>query len=263
MTNANGRSSSLTHPYLQQSTPVIPTYTHTPQTQQGTVGRSSRNSYQPTGHSRTASDPHNVSQPPSNRVAVSGHLSTPAPAKNQLPPSTPVQEPQQLKSASTQTLTTKQSSRPPSTHSTGQDSKKKGGLLSLFRSISNPSKTRDPITTSVPSQPEQRPGKLRRNPSTAKRPAETTAEKPHGSNTTTVVELPGTAFSSHQQQQSYSTNATYGSHGTQRSRETQNNQDVKPGSVQPRGFHPWKLLSKRHRTMSTASMDAMDGTMVR
>jgi len=263
-TSANGRSSMLTHPYLQQSTSVTPAYTHTSQIQQGTVGRSSRNSYQPTGHSRAASDPY-VSQPPSNRVAVSGHLSTPAPMRNQLPPSTPVQEPQQLKSASTQTLTAKQSSRPPSTHSTGQDSKdskKKGGLLSLFRSISNPSKTRDPPTASAPSQLEQRPGKLRRNPSMAKRPAEPAVEKSLGSNTTTVVELPGT-FSSHQQQQSYSTNATYGSHGTQRSRETQNNQDVKPGGMQPRGFHPWKLLSKRHRTMSTASMDALDGTMVR
>lgn len=261
--NVNGRSSSSTHPYPQQPTSATSAHTHTSQTQPGTVGRSSRNSYQPTGHSRTASDPHNISQPPSNRVAVSGHLSTPAPSKlQQLPPSTPVQEPQQLKSASTQTLTTKQSSRPPSTHSTGQDSKKKGGLLSLFRSISNPSKVRDPPSATAPSQPEQRPGKLRRNSSTAKRPTELEALKSPGSNTTKVVELPGTGFSSHQQQYSYSTNATYGSYGTQRSRETQNSQDVKGGSAQPRGFHPWKLLSKRHRTMSTASMDALDGTMV-
>lgn len=263
-TNTNGRSASSTHPYLQQPTSATPAHAHTSQTQQGTVGRSSRNSYQPISHSRTASDPHNISQPPSNRVAVSGHLSTPAPSKlQQLPPSTPVQEPQQLKSASTQTLTTKQSSRPPSTHSSGQDSKKKGGLLSLFRSISNPSKARDPSSATAPSQPEQRPGKLRRNSSTAKRPTELEALKSPGSNTTKVVELPGTGFSSHQQQYSYSTNATYGSRGTQRSRETQNNQDVKAGSTQPRGFHPWKLLSKRHRTMSTASMDALDGTMVR
>ena len=260
-TNTNGRSSSLTHPYLQQSTPATPAQTHQPQTQQGTVGRSSRNSYQPTGHSRTPSDPHNMSQPPSNRVAVSGHLSTPAPMKHQLPPPTPAQEPQQLKSSSTQTLTTiKQSSRPPSTHSSGQDSKKKGGLLSLFRSISNPSKARDPPSTPTPLQSEQRPGKLRRNSSTAKRTVELETLRSPGSNTTKVVELPGT---SHQQQQSYSTNATYGSYGTQRSRETQNGQDVKAGSAQPRGFHPWKLLSKRHRTMSTASMDALDGTMVR
>ncbi|KAF9652875.1 hypothetical protein BDM02DRAFT_3183218 [Thelephora ganbajun] len=259
----NGRSSSSTHPYPQQSTPAIPTYTYTSQTQQGTIGRSSRNTSQPTGHSRIASDPHNMVQPPSNRVAVSGHLSTPAPAKNQLPPPTPAHESQQLKSASTQTLTTKQSSRPPSTHSTGQDSKKKGGgLLSLFRSISNPSKTRDPPPASAPSQPDQRTGKLRRNSSTAKRPTEPEALKSPGSNTTKVVELPGTAFPSHQQQHSYSTNATYGSYGTQQSRETQNNQDVKGGNAQPRGFHPWKLLSKRHRTMSTASMDALDGTMV-
>ena len=261
--HTNGRSSSSTHPYLQQSISATPAHTPTSQTHQGTVGRSSRNNYQPTGHSRTASDPHNMPQPPSNRVAVSGHLSTPAPPKHQLPPSTPVQEPQQLKSASTQTLTTKQSSRPPSTHSAGQDSKKKGGgLLSLFRSISNPSKARDPPSISAPSQPEQRPGKLRRNSSTAKRPTELDALKSPGSNTTKVVELPGTGFSSHQQQYSYSTNATYGSHGTQRNRETQNSQDVKGGNAQPRGFHPWKLLSKRNRTMSTASMDALDGTMV-
>ena len=263
-TNTNGRSSSSTHPYLQQSTPATPTHTHTSQIQHGTVGRSSRNSYQPTGHSRTASDPHTVSQLPSNRVAVSGHLSTPAPAKHQLPPPTPAQEPQQLKSASTQTLTTtKQSSRPPSTHSSGQDSKKKGGLLSLFRSISNPSKTRDPPSAPAPLQPEQRSGKLRRNSSTAKRSAELETLKSPGSNATKVVELPGTTLSSHHQQQSYSTNATYGSYGTRRSRETQNSQDVKAGSAQPRGFHPWKLLSKRHRTVSAASMDALDGTMVR
>jgi len=263
-TNTNGRSSSSTHPYLQQPTSATPAHTHTPQNQQGTAGRSSRNSYQPTGHSRTASDPHNVSQLPSNRVAVSGHLSTPAPTKPQLPPPTPAQEPQQLKSASTQTLTTiKQSSRPPSTHSSGQDSKKKGGLLSLFRSISNPSKARDPLSTPAPLQPEQRPGKLRRNFSTAKRSTELEALKSPGSNTTKVVELPVTKFPSHQQQHTYSTHATYGSYSTQRSRETQNSQDVKAGSAQPRGFHPWKLLSKRHRTMSSASMDALDGTMVR
>ena len=256
----NGRSSSSTHPYQQQPTSATPAYTHTSQTQSGTVGRSSRNTSQPTGHSRTASEPSIVPQPPSNRVAVSGHLSTPAPRKDQLPPSTPAHEPQQLKSASTQTLTTKQSSRPPSTHSSGQDSKKKGGgLFSLFRSISNPSKTRDPPSAPAPSQPEQRPTKLRRNSSTAKRPVEPEALKSPGSNTTKVVELPG---ASHQQQNSYSTNATYGSRGTQRSRETQN-PDVKGGTTQPRGFHPWKLLSKRQRRMSTASMDALDGTMVR
>jgi len=262
-TNTNGRSSSM-HPYSQQSNPATPVYTHPSQAQQGTVGRSSRSASQHTGHSRKASEPPNVPQPPSNRVAVSGHLSTPAPTKEQLPPSTPALEPQQLKSASTQTLTTKQSSRPPSTHSTGQDSKKKGGgLLNLFRSISNPSKARDPPSASAPSQPEQRPTKLRRNSSTAKRPAELEALKSPGSNTTKVVELPGAAPPSHQQQNSYSTNATYGSHGTQRSRETQNNQDVKGSNAQPRGFHPWKLLSKKHRTMSTASMDALDGTLVR
>jgi len=264
MTNANGRSSSSTHPYSQQSNSATPTYTYTPQIQQGTVGRSSRNTSKPTGHSRTASEPPIIPQPPSNRVAVSGHLSTPAPTKEQLPPSTPAHEPQQLKSASTQTLTIKQSSRPPSTHSTGQDSKKKGGgLLNLFRSISNPSKTRDPPSAPTPLQPEQRPTKLRRNSSTAKRPAELEALKSPGSNTTKVLELPGAAPPSHQQQTSYSTNATYGSYGTQRSRDTQNNQDVKGGSAQPRGFHPWKLLSKKHRTMSTASMDALDGTLVR
>jgi hypothetical protein len=92
--------------------------------------------------------------------------------------------------------------------------------------------------------------------------AELEALKSPGSNTTKVVELPGT-LPSHQQQYSYSTNATYGSYGTQRSRDMQNNQDAKAGNIQPRGFHPWKLLAKRHRTMSTASMDAMDGTMVR
>jgi len=264
MTNTNGRSSSSTHPYSQQSNSATPAYTHMSQTLQGTVGRSLRSTSQPTSNSRTAPDPHNISQPPSNRVAVSGHLSTPAPTKEQFLPPTPSQESQQLKSASTQTLTTKQSSRPPSTHSTGQDSKKKGGgLLSLFRSISNPSKTRDPPSASTPSQPEQRPAKLRRNPSAAKRPVDLEALKSPGSNTTKVVELPGTALPPHQQQHSYSTNATYGSYGTQRSRETQNNKDVKGGNAQPRGFHPWKLLSKRHRTMSTASMDALDGTMVR
>ena len=260
----NGRSSSSTHPYLQQPISATPTHTHTSQTQQGTIGRSLRSTSQPTSHSRTTSEPPIMSQPPSNRVAVSGHLSTPAPKRNQLPPSTPAHEPQQLKSASTQTLTSKQSSRPPSTHSTGQDSKKKGGgLLSLFRSISNPSKTRDPPPASAPSQPEQRPTKLRRNLSTAKRPVEPEAVKSPGSNTTKVVELPGAALPSHQQQNSYSTNATYGSYGTQRSRENQNNPDVKGGTTQPRGFHPWKLLSKRQRRMSTASMDALDGTMVR
>ena len=264
-TNTHGRSSLLTHPYLQQPNSATPAPTHTSQIQQGTTGRSSRSTSQPTSHSRTTSEPHNTSQPPSNRVAVSGHLSTPAPRKDQLPPSTPAFEPQQLKSASTQTLTAKQSSRPPSTHSTGQDSKKKGGgLLSLFRSISNPSKTREPPPASTPSQPEQRPMKLRRNSSIAKRPAaELEGLKSPGSNTTKVVELPGATHPSHQQQNSYSTNATYGSYGTQRSREAQNNQDVKGGGAQPRGFHPWKLLAKRHRTMSTASMDALDGTLVR
>ena len=262
-TNIQGRSSSSTHPYLHQSNSATPTYTHTSQVQQGTVGRSSRSTPQSTGHSRTASEPSIISQPPSNRVAVSGHLSTPAPTKEQLPPSTPAHEPQQLKSASTQTLTTKQPSRPPSTHSTGQDSKKKGGgLLSLFRSISNPSKTRDLPPASTPSQPEQRPTKLRRNSSTAKR-TDLEALKSPGSNTTKVVELPGGAVPSHQQQNSYSTSATYGSRGTQRSRETQNNSDIKGGNTQPRGFHPWKLLAKRHRTVSAASMDALDGTMVR
>lgn len=268
MADTNGRLLPPTHPYSQQSNSATSPYTHASQIQQGTFGRSSRSILKPIGHSRAVSDPHNMSQPPSNRVAVSGILSTPAPTKEQLPPSTPVQEPQQLKSASTQTLTTKQSSRPPSTHSTGQDSKKKGGgLLNLFRSISNPSKTRDPPSASpsasAPSQPEQRTGKLRRNSSTAKRPvADLEALKSPGSNTTKVVELPGT-LPSHQQQYSYSTNATYGSHGTQRSRDTQNNHDVKASNAQPRGFHPWKLLSKRHRTVSTASMDALDGTMVK
>jgi hypothetical protein len=104
---------------------------------------------------------------------------------------------------------------------------------------------------------------LRRNSSTAKRTADLEALKSPGSNTTKVVELPGAALPSHGQQNSYSTNATYGSHGTLRSREMQNTQDVKGGTAQPRGFHPWKLLSKRNRTMSTASMDALDGTMVR
>ena len=255
-------NANSTHPYSQQSNAATPTHTYTSQTQQGTTGRSSRNTSQPIGHQRTASELPHTSQPPSNRVAVSGHLSTPAPTKDQLPPSTPAVEPQQLKSASTQTLTAKQSSRPPSTHSTGQDSKKKGGLFSLFRSISNPSKARDPPPVSAPSQPEQRLGKLRRNSSTAKRPAELETLKSPGSNTTKVVELPGVALPSHQQQNSYSTNATYGSHGTQRSREMQNNQDIKVGNAQPRGFHPWKLLAKRHRTMSSASMDALDGTMV-
>ena len=256
-TETNGRSSSSTHPYSQHPNP------YTSLTQQGTIGRSFRNISKHTGHSRAASDPHSISPLPSNRVAVSGILSTPAPTKQPLPVSTTPQDSQQLKSASTQTLTTKQSSRPPSTHSTGQDSKKKGGgLLSLFRSISNPSKTRDPPSTPTPSQPEQRTGKLRRNSSTAKRPAaDLETLKSPGSNTTKVVELPGT-LPSHQQQYSYSTNATYGSHGTQRSRDAPNNQDVKGNNTQPRGFHPWKLLSKRHRTMSTASMDALDGTMV-
>ncbi|KAF9792790.1 hypothetical protein BJ322DRAFT_77079 [Thelephora terrestris] len=263
VTDTNGRFPSSTHPYSQQSNSAAPTFTYASQIQHGSFGRSSRSILKSNGHSRAASDPHNMSQPPSNRVAVSGILSTPAPTKDQLPPPTPVQEPQQLKSASTQTLTTKQSSRPPSTHSTGQDSKKKGGgLLNLFRSISNPTRTRDPPSTPAPSQPEQRTGKLRRNSSTAKRPAaDLEALKSPGSNTTKVVELPGT-LPSHQQQHSYSTNATYGSYGTQRSRDTQNNQDVRPSNAQPRGFHPWKLLSKRHRTVSTASMDALDGTMV-
>ena len=264
MTDASGRSFPSSHPYSQQPSSATPAYTYASQIQQGTVGRSSRSASKPTGHSRTPSDSQNTQQPPSNRVAVSGHLSTPAPTKEQLPPSTPVQDSQQLKSASTQTLTTKQTSRPPSTHSTGQDSKKKGGgLLSLFRSISNPSKTRDPSSAPAPPQPEQRTGKLRRNSSTAKRPAaELEGLKSPGSNTTKVVELPGT-LPSHQQLHSYSTNATYGSYGTQRSRDTQNNQEVKAGGAQPRGFYPWKLLSKKHRTMSTASMDALDGTMVR
>lgn len=263
-TDTNVRSFLSAHSYSQHTTPATPTYTHTSLTQQGTIGRSSRSTSKPTGHSRAASDPHSTSTLPSNRVAVSGILSTPAPTKQQLPLSTTPQEPQQLKSASTQTLTSKQPSRPPSTHSTGQDSKKKGGgLLSLFRSISNPSKTRETPSTSAPSQPEQRTGKLRRNSSTTKRPtAELEALKSPGSNTTRVVELPGT-LPSHQQQYSYSTNATYGSYGTQRSRDTQNNQDAKGGNTQPRGFHPWKLLSKRHRTMSSASMDALDGTIVR
>ena len=259
-TDANGRVVSSTHPYSQHANPATPASTYTSPTQHGTIGRSSRSTPKPTSHSRAASDPH-ISPLPSNRVAVSGILSTPAPTKQYLPLSTPPQEPQQLKSASTQTLTTKQSSRPPSTHSTGQDSKKKGGgLLSLFRSISNPSKTRDsPSTPMLPQPEQQRTGKLRRNSSTTKRPvAELEALKSPGSNTTKVVELP-----SHQQQYSYSTNATYGSYGTQRSRDPQNSQDVKAGNTQPRGFHPWKLLSKRHRTMSTASMDALDGTMVR
>ena len=263
-TTDNGRTIPSTHPYSQQLNSATPTYTYASQTQQGTTGRSSRGTHKSTSHSRASSDPHNQSQVPSNRVAVSGILSTPAPMKEQLPPATPIQEPQQLKSASTQTLTTKQSSRPPSTHSTGQDSKKKGGgLMSLFRSISNPSKTREPPPNSAPSQPEQRTGKLRRNSSTTKRPAaELEALRSPGSNTTKVVELPST-LPSHQQQYSYSTNATYGSHGTQRSRDMQSNQDVKAGNTQPRGFYPWKLLSKRNRTMSTASMDALDGTLVR
>ena len=261
--DTNGRSSSSTHPYLQHANPATPAHTYASLTQQATIGRSSRSTSKPSGHSRAASDPHNISTLPSNRVAVSGILSTPAPTKQQLPLATPPQEPEQLKSASTQTLTAKQSSRPPSTHSS-QDSKKKGGgLFSLFRSISNPSKTRDPPSAPAPSQPEQRTGKLRRNLSTAKRTAaELETLRSPGSNTTKVVELPGT-LPSHQQQLSYSTNATYGSYGTQRSRDTQNNQDVKANNAQPRGFHPWKLLSKRHRTMSTASMDALDGTMVR
>jgi hypothetical protein len=87
--------------------------------------------------------------------------------KHQLPPSTPVQEPQQLKSASTQTLTT-QAIEPTAFHPLDRvrtRRRREGYSVSSGR-FQTHQRPEIPPSTSAPLQPEQRPAKLRRNSST-------------------------------------------------------------------------------------------------
>jgi hypothetical protein len=245
--NTANAQSNVSLPYSSLPAPAVASvsYPSASRHQTGNAGRSTRPPAATPGQSRSSFEQVSSSQP--TRVAVAGHLSTPASTAEQFPPSTPAQEPELLKTPSSLTSTLKKqpsyTAARPSSAQSSQESKKKGGLFSIFRSISSSAKPKEtPAPAPVTHHPEQKAAKLRRSSSSKHQGDSLESMKSPGSSTTRVIALPPTVQQSHL--------APVATHTQDR-------------RVAPtKGFHPWKLLSKRHRTVSSASVEALDGTGV-
>lgn len=249
-------------------------------------------------HSRTQSDPQQGIL--STRVAISGHPSTPAPTKAQL--TSPSEQellmtpsslaPSMLKGGSqapfpSARATASQTTRPPSIKDKDRDPRKKGGLFGLFRSRSSPPKPDARVVEALAPEgaaPQVKPRKrstsqttinavaasvrniITPHPNPAKTGRESAAPPPPPSSAQKgSANIPRSATVPPQP-------STYS--GDNRSIDTARQQIAAPTPVRAppmqqtasgnnaKVFTPFRLISRRHRTVSAASYEAADGTAV-
>ncbi|KAI0928559.1 hypothetical protein AcV7_008982 [Taiwanofungus camphoratus] len=229
-------------------------------------------------HSRAASDPQ-YTHP--GRVAVSGHPSTPSPSKAQLAPRTtpsqapepdvlltpsslaPSMLPRQLSNASTSGPATARSSKekPPKE----KETRKLGGLFGLFRSRSSPPRPQEPRAAPVTSDRQRQRSRKVSAPAVS-------STTTNGKSSTTAVPPPVTSpvrATPNTMQIGGATMNGVGRAPEQVDFYARRNPIATPipvpatsGRRSPglKMFTPFRLLSRRHRTVSAASVEAVDGT---
>ena len=208
-----------------------------------------------TSHSRSASDPHfGTAQPPASRVPVSGPPSTPAAPKHALESlrisSSPV-EPEQLRTPSSLAPSMSRHnsfapSIPPSITPSKERESRFRGFFGRFRSKSSP-----------PKQAEVKPP-----PSIIAKPAPSAQPRPRASSQSTMQAV---AASVKNIVTPHPTNIHMPTPIVAPTPTVPANSNAAVGDHKIPGSNPYtvfRLISKRNRTVSAASVEAMDGTAV-
>ncbi|EKM55553.1 uncharacterized protein PHACADRAFT_209070 [Phanerochaete carnosa HHB-10118-sp] len=252
-----------------------------------------------TGHSRSVSDPQQMVM--AGRVAISGHPSTPAPAKAQL--TSPSEQellmtpsslaPSMLKGGSNQggnqtpfptsRPAPQQFAKPPSTK---ESTRKRGGLFGIFRSRSSPPKQDARVADALADPPVAKPRQRSTSQGTINAVAASVrniiAPHPHPSRSAAPQPAPNPPPTSTPRTsgERSRTRAPAGNDSesvrSMRRREPSSpppppqvlaSRPVRTVSEQPvqigpnaKVFTPFRLITKRHRTVSAASNEADHGT---
>jgi hypothetical protein len=231
-------------------------------------------------HSRTQSDPQ-FPAPPA-RVPVAGHLSTPAPPKAQLTYHPSPSELSLLKTPSSIAPSMLKSAPPPVRPPSAQASKppkssSKKGIFGLFRSRSSPPKQDARIPSESAATVTATSGKPRQRSS-----SQTTITAVAASVRNIIAPHPAPQQTSRAPPMRAATAAPVASSKPALASELDARRRATPAGVQAapivaptpvRGrpieggpgtkiFTPFRLLSKHHRTVSSASVEALDGTAV-
>ncbi|KAK7693365.1 hypothetical protein QCA50_002933 [Cerrena zonata] len=224
-------------------------------------------------HSRTVSDSQAGNF--TSRVAVAGHPSTPAPGKHH-PPAidtslSPAPEQDPLRTPSSlapsmlhrgNSFSSIRNAAPSITPSKEKESRKRGGFLGLFRSRSSPPKQAE---VRPPVMPKETKNRSRANSQTTINGIAASVKNivaPHPNHTPTMTHnRPSTVRPEHQVPQSAPPTQTTYQHIHQPhpiAAPTPIAAEQRMSSAKM--FTPFRLLSKRHRTVSAASVEAQDGT---
>ena len=245
------------------------------------------------GHSRSQSDAQNPLL--SGRVAISGHPSTPAPTKAQL--TSPSEQellmtpsslaPSMLKGGNTMQAPfpssrpspSSQPSKPPST----KDVRKKGGLFGLFRSRSSPPKQDARVAEAIGPEPAAKPRQRSTSQTTINAVAASVRNiiaphpNPSRSNAATQATSSGPRSSLEQPRPTAAPHTRAAPPllstdvGSMRRIAPVTPQQVLTSAAEyhvsgkssgTKMFTPFRLISRRHRTVSAASNEAADGTAV-
>ncbi|CAL1704389.1 unnamed protein product [Somion occarium] len=217
-------------------------------------------------HSRTVSDPQYGTQS-SSRVPVAGHMSTPAPSKAQLaalqipspaPEAELLRTPSSLAPSMVRGNSYGSINAAPSIAPSKEKEPRKRGFLGLFRSRSSPPK---PTEVRPPVVPKQTTGRPRAS-------SQSTMNGIAASVRNIVAPHPNRDHT-----QAVSQNQSQPAQVPQSAPPTQTVHQPPPivaptpvlataeqGRSNGKMFTPFRLLSKRHRTVSAASVEAQDGT---
>lgn len=249
-------------------------------------GRSTSTPAPSTFHSRTVSDPQtgNIA----SRVAVAGHPSTPAPGKHH-PPAintslSPAPEQDPLRTPSSlapsmlhrgNSISSIHNAAPSAVPPKEKESRKRGGFLGLFRSRSSPPKQAEVRPPVMPKESKNRP---RANSQTTINGIAASVKNivtPHPNHTPAMTHTRPPTVRPEQQvpQSAPPTQTAYQSMhhppSMYRTQPIHQPQPIAaPTPIAPdrnssaKMFTPFRLLSKRHRTVSAASVEAQDGTAV-
>lgn len=247
-------------------------------------GRSTSTPAPSTFHNRTPSE----SQANAPRVAVAGHSSTPAPTKHH-PPNintslSPATEQDPLRTPSSlapsmlhrgNSITSIRNVAAAAAPVKEKESRKRGGFLGLFRSRSSPPKQAEVRPPAMPKEVKNRP---RANSQTtingiAASVKNIVSPHPHPHHQPTVTpHRPPTARPEQQVPQSAPpTQTSYPQNAWHHVQQQQPQPIIAPtpipadhrnSNINGKMFTPFRLLSKRHRTVSAASVEAQDGTAV-
>lgn len=246
-------------------------------------------------HSRSQSDPQSPPQPP--RVPVAGHLSTPAPPKAQLTYHPSPSELSLLKTPSSIAPSMAKSPAPPPRPPSSQGTKppkssSKKGIFGLFRSRSSPPKqdarVPAPEAVAAPTATKTRQRSASQTTITAVAASVRNIISPHPAPQQTAARaapppraattVPAASQQQQQQQQQMNGQDYARKAGQQqppvsiiaptpvRASGPGGEQQLPPNGRRSPGtkmFTPFRLLSKHHRTVSAASVEALDGTAVR